>query len=141
MSYQEGLGRLFNVVASASGVHIPMRQGQAVTFVCFLDAGTQTVTLRESIDGGSEQVLPKIKRVHKGPGIGGEWITVPVSPAASAYTGADATNDTFVFTVGAEQLSDGFNCLEVTSSSGAVQAIIHELTSPDDPTNLARSVV
>lgn len=140
MPYAEGLGRVFNVVAAASGVHIPLTNAQAVSFVCFLDAGTQSVTLKESNDGASEQNLAVIDRLHKGPGIGGTWTLVTQAAAATFDLTTDATNDSFVFTVGAEQLSDGFNCVEVTQSSGTCVAIIHDLKIQRDPALLATSV-
>lgn len=140
MAGMEGLGRLFNVVAGASGIHIPMDQASGITFVSFLDAGTQTVTLRESVDGASEQLLPALTKYYKAPGVGGTWTRVDIA-AASAITLADAVNDTIAFFVGAAQLSDGFTCLEVTASSGSLIAITHDLRIKRAPENLARTVV
>lgn len=140
MAGMEGLGRLFNVVPAASGVHIPMDQATGITFVSFLDAGTQTVTLRESVDGASEQLLPCITKYYKAPGVGGTWSEVLIA-AASAITLADATNDAIAFFVSAEQLSDGFNCVEVTAGSGTLMAILHDLRVRRAPENLRRSVV
>ena len=140
MPYKEWLGRGGNVVAAASGVHIPLTRAGAVTWVCFLDAGTQSITLKESISGASEQNLAVIDRLHKGPGIGGTWTLVTQAAAATFDLTTDATNDCFVFTVGAEQLSSGFDCLEVTQSSGTCVAIIHDLHEQRDPTALPTSV-
>lgn len=138
----KGLGRVFNVVAAASGVHIPLTYATAVSFVSYLDAGTQTVTLRESIDGASEQLLATIDEIDKCPGIGGTWTSVAVSPAASSYNlTTDATNDSFVFTVSGPQLSDGFNCVEATAGTGILIAVIHDLVVQRTPANLAKSVV
>lgn len=142
MAGMEGLGRLFNVVAAASGIHIPMSQASGITFFSFLDAGTQTITLRESIDGASEQTLATISKYYKGPGIGGTWTKVDVSPAANNIDlTTDATNDCISLFVSAAELSDGFNCLELTASSGTCFAILHDLRVQRDPANLARSVV
>ncbi len=140
MPYAEGLGRVFNVVAAATGVHIPLTDAKAISWVCFLDAGTQSITLKESIDGASEQNLAVIRRLYKGPGIGGTWTLVSQAAAATFDLTTDATNDAFVFTVGAEQLSAGFNCLEVTQSSGTCVAIIHDLKVMRDPAALPTSV-
>jgi hypothetical protein len=140
MPYAEGLGRVFNVVASASGVHIPLTDAKAISFVCYLDAGTQSVTLKESIDGASEANLAVIDRLYKGPGIGGTWTLVTQAAAATFDLTTDATNDCFVLTVGAEQLSAGFNCLELTQSSGTCVAIIHDLKVMRDPAALVTSV-
>jgi hypothetical protein len=141
MPFKEGLGRQFNVVAAASGVHIPLTNAAAISFVSFLDAGTQTVTLQESIDGASGQNLAVIRRVYKGPGIGGTWTLVTQAAAATFNLTTDATNDSVVFTVGAEQLSAGFNCVKVTADSGILMAIVHDLSVQRDAASLARSVV
>lgn len=140
MPFHEGLGRVFNVVASASGVHIPLTNAQAVSWVCFLDAGTQSITLKESNSGASEQNLAVITRLYKGPGIGGTWTLVTQAAAATFDLTTDATNDCFVFTVGGEKLSSGFDCLEVTQSSGTCVAIIHDLKAQRDPALLVTSV-
>lgn len=140
MAGMEGLGRVFNTVAAASGIHIPMDSCSGITFVSFLDAGTQTITLRESKEGLSEQLLPALTKYYKAPGVGGTWTEVTMA-ANSAITLADAVNDTIAIFVGAAQLSDGFNCLELTASSGTCYAIMHDLRVKRAPQNLARTVV
>lgn len=142
MAGMEGLGRLFNVVPAASGIHIPMDQATGITFVSFLDAGTQTLTLRESIEGASEQLLPCITKYYKGPGVGGTWTEVLMAAGSAIDPNPDdAVNDAIAFFVSAEQLSDGFNCLEVTASAGTLTAILHDLRVRRAPENLRRSVV
>jgi hypothetical protein len=137
----DGLGRIFNIIHEASGVHIPLKDAGAVTFVNFLAAGTQSVTLKESIAGASEQNLAKITRVYKGPGVGGTWTKVTQAAAATYDNSTDATNDCIVFTVEAASLTDGYNCVEVTSGTGTCIAIVHDLLDQRAPENLARSVV
>lgn len=137
----EGLGRLFNVVHEASGVHIPLTNATGVTFFNFLAAGTQSVTLKESIDGASEQNLVVIDKVYKGPGIGGTWTKVTQAAAATYDNSTDATNDCVAIYVAADQLSAGFDCVELTSATGTCVAVIHDLAVQRDPANLASSVV
>src|SRR5690606_24791864 len=108
-----GLGRVFNVIPSASGVHIPLTHANAVSFVTYEDDGTTIATIKESIDGQSEQALDCDVYPHKAPGIGGTWTAMAEQDDTLAL-GGDATNDCMVFTVGADQLSDGYNCVEVT---------------------------
>ncbi|MFC5834648.1 hypothetical protein [Nonomuraea insulae] len=136
----KGLGRVFNVVAAASGVHIPLKGATAVTFVTFLDAGTQVATIKQSIDGTSEAVLDCDVYPHKGPGIGGTW-TAMAEQDDTLDLSTDATNDCMVFTVDAAQLSAGFNCVEVTVSGGICVAILHDLVVQRKPANLASNVV
>jgi hypothetical protein len=141
----EALGRLFNVVAAASGVHIPLENASGVTFVCADAAsGDQVATIKESIDGGSEQALDVDINPYVGPDIGGTWAAVAEQDdtfdMAAGSTGT-ATNDTLVFHIDAAQLSDGFNCVEVAVDAGTCIAIIHDLTVQRAPANLASSVV
>lgn len=136
-----GLGRVFNVVAAASGVHIPLAAGQAISFVSFLAAGTQTITLQESVDGASSQNLATITTLYKGPGIGGTWTKVTQAAAATFNLTTDATNNSIVLTILADDLSDGFNCVKLTADSGILMAIIHDLNVGRTPANLAKSVV
>lgn len=137
----KGLGRVFNVVAAASGVHIPLKQGLAVTYVTYLDAGSQIATLKQSIDGASEAALSVKGYPHKGPGVGGTWTAMADTEASTFDLADDATNDCMVFTVGHEQLDDGYNCVEVTVDGGICVAIIHDLLVQRKPSNLARNVV
>jgi len=137
----EALGRLFNFVHQASGVHIPLRDASGVTFFNFLDAGTQSVTLKESINGASEQNLAVIDRIYKAPGVGGLWTLVTQAAAATYNHSTDATNDCIAIHVGADQLSAGFNCVELTSTTGTCIAVIHDLVVQRDPAKLASSVV
>lgn len=136
-----GLGRVFNVIHEASGVHIPLKQGTAVSFVTFVAAGNQVATVKESINGASEQALDVDVYPHKGPGVGGTW-TAMAEQDDTIDLGGDATNDCMVFTVRADQLSvnSGYNCVEVTVSTGTCVAIIHDLTVQRKPANLASSL-
>ena len=140
MPYMEGLGRVFNVVPAASGVHIPLTNARAVSFVTYEDDGSTIITIKESIDGASEQNLAVIDRVHKGPGIGGTWTGVAQTAAATYDLADDTTNDAVVVTIGAEQLSAGFNCVEATVDGGICVAITHDLNVQRDPAALVTSV-
>ena len=126
----EALGRIMNIVHEASGVHIYLRDGEAITFSCYEADGSQVLTLRESIAGASEQTLAVIAKIYRAPGIGGTWTEV-TQTAAATFDNDDNASDCVVFTVHASQLSDTFNCLELTTDEGSglgVVAIIHDLT-------------
>lgn len=140
MAGKEGLGRVFNVVPAASGVHIPLTRATAVSFVTYEDDGSTIITLKESIDGDSEQNLAVITRVHKGPGVGGTWTLVTQAAAATYDLSDDTTNDATVLTVRAEQLSAGFNCVEATVDGGICVAITHDLLEQRAPAALPTSV-
>lgn len=134
-----GLGRVFNVIPAASGVHIPLKGATAISFVTYEDDGTTIATIKESIDGDSEQALDCDVYPHKAPGIGGTW-TAMDEQDDTLDLGDDTTNDAMVFTINAEQLSAGYNCVEVTVDGGICVAILHDLTVKRAPANLPTNV-
>lgn len=135
----KALGRVLNVVSEASGVHIPLKNAGAITYVSFVAAGTNTATIKSSIDGASEAALDCDVYPHKGPGIGGTWTAM--AEQDDTLTNNDATNDCMVFTIDAAQLPDGHNCVEVTVDAGTCVAILTDLHVQRKPSNLATSVV
>ncbi|MDT0377234.1 hypothetical protein RM572_00390 [Streptomyces sp. DSM 42041] len=135
----KGLGRVFNVIPAASGVHIPLDKASAVSFVTYEDDGSTIATIKESVDGASEQALDCDVYPHKAPGIGGTW-TAMAEQDDTLDLGDDTTNDAMVFTVAGTQLSDGFNCVEVTVDGGICIAILHDLVVQRDPANLATNI-
>ena len=135
-----GLGNVYNVVPNASGVHVYLRDGERIDFITFEDDGTTIATIKESIAGASEQALDVTNYPVKGPGIGGTW-TVMAEQDDTLSLLTDAVNDSMVFTVAANQLSDTFNCVEVTVDGGVVLALILNLNVQRKPANLQSSVV
>lgn len=138
----KGLGRAFNVVAAASGVGVKLRDATAVTFVTYLDNGSQiaTITQRDSAGVNSEKALDCDVYPHKAPGVGGTW-TAMAEQDDTLDLADDATNDCMVFTVDAAQLDDGYDTVEVTVDGGICVAILHDLTVQRKPSNLASPVV
>jgi hypothetical protein len=141
MGAMKGLGAVFNVVPAASGVHIRLRDAEAVSFVTYEDDGSTIITLKESIDGASEQNLAVITQVAKGPGVGGAWTEVTQAAAATYDLADDTTNDATVTTVLATQLSAGYNCVEATVDGGICIAILHNLNDQRTPASLRSPVV
>lgn len=146
----EGLGRVFNVVYSASGLDIPLTKASAVTFVSFLDAGTQALTFTQTDSTGvnseidlnifSQDPANAGSRVHAGPAVGGTWEQEDDGSDANTYTHADATNDVVAITVRAEQLADGYDRVQCTAATGTCVAIIHDLVVQRKPGNLQSSL-
>jgi len=151
MASADGLGRVLNVIFTASTVSVPLTSGTAVTFV-HSEAGTGTATLdfTQTISGASSIALNigtqtagqenLGSRYFVGPDIGGTW-TAKAATDANTFTLGGATNDTGVVTVRAEQLADGYNSVVGTASAGSLVAIIHDLTVQRKPSNLKSSVV
>lgn len=157
MASGDGLGRVFNVVKTASGLDIPLSKAGAVTFV-FGDAGTgaaiATVTQTDSTGTNSEADLNIFtvsgtvgsngeSRAYTGPDTGGVWLENGAADFAdNTFDLSDeTTNDTGVFTVRAEQLSDGYDQVQVTVDTGLCFAIIHDLDVQRKPTNLQSPLV
>lgn len=157
MASGDGLGRVVNVIKTASGLDIPLTKAGAVTFV-FGDAGTgaaiATVTQTDSTGTNSEADLNIFtvagvvgsngeSRAYVGPDVGGTWL----ENGAADFTdntfdlSDETTNDTGVFTVRAEQLSDGYDRVQVTVDTGLCFAIIHDLHVQRKPQNLQSSLV
>lgn len=134
-----GLGRVFNVIPAASGVHIPLTRAAAVSFVTYEDDGSTIATIKESIAGASEQALDVTLNPYKGPGVGGTW-TAMAEQDDTLDLGDDTTNDCMVFTIRGDQLSDTFDSVEVTVDGGICIAIIHDLYEQRKPSNLPSNI-
>jgi len=144
----KGLGKDFNVVPVASGKHISLKNASGVTFVCYEDGGAQAITLKESVAGASEQALAVINELWASNGIGGVW-TRETTDANGALSDESALvkKDTTAFDaaaiyVGADQLSDDFDSVEVTiDGAGSCVAIVHGLHVQRAPENLPAQAV
>lgn len=138
----DGLGRVFNVIAVADGVLVPLRDATAVTFVCHLGAG-DTYTVQEAQDaaGTGATNLAVVDHFYDSSGVGGAWSAQTQAAAATVVNDGTAGHDCSVFTINAEQLSDGFTHVKCTSTStGTVVAILHDLSVQRAPENLAALV-
>lgn len=142
-----GLGRVFNVVPTATEVTIPLTRASAVSFVC-VDAGSgdqvATITQVDSTAVLNEIALDCDIHPHVGPDVGGTWTAVAEQDDTfdmGASSTGSATNDTLVFTIGGDQLADGYDGVQVSMDAGTCVAIIHDLTVQRAPANLASSIV
>jgi hypothetical protein len=132
----EPLGEVFNVLAVADDVYINFNDCSEISFVCQLTAGdTFTITEATALAGTGAQVLSKVWRTHRGAVAGtGAWATTTPSAASTVVT---ANSVVAVFTVRANQLSDGYSYIKVASTStGTVTAILTGLKTRRAPANL-----
>src|SRR5690606_7739745 len=148
----DGLGRVFNVIQTASGVSVPLTRNTCVSFV-HAQPGTGTATLTFT-QTDSKGVLSPIalnigtgndpanlgSRQYVGPDVGGTW-TAKAATSANVFTLGGATNDTGVVTVRAEQLATDYVYVVGTASAGTLIAVIHDLTVQRRPSNLKSSLV
>lgn len=140
----EALGRLFNVIPLASGKHISLKNASGVTFVCYEDGGAQAIAIKESIAGASEQTLATVTKLYASDGVGSVWTKETTDANGSLGTGdaAIVKKDTTAFDcacfyIGADELSDGFDSVEVTiDGAGICIAIVHDLAVQRTPANL-----
>lgn len=128
----EGLGRIFNVVPTADGVELNLRDYAGVTFFC---VGADTYTIEESTSaaGAGAQGLTKAgEHYFTNAGAVGatQWVEVNDStPAAAIVVAANAA----VY-VDASWLSAGYDFIECTSTAtGLVVAVLHELSYQRNP--------
>lgn len=132
----EAIGRIFNVVPQASGVHIPLNNAAAVTFVGYEDGGATDVVFTESVQGASKQSLATVTRYFTSNGIGGVWTTQTVSATATVEPTDDTAQDGWAVTIRAAELSAGFDAVECTPDAGTCFAIVHDLNDQRDPDSL-----
>ncbi len=137
-----GLGSTFNVIAAASSITVPLTRASSVSFVTFEADGTTIATITEvdSTGTNAEQALDVTNNPHKAPGVGGSW-TALAEQDDTLDLGADATNDSMVFSVHASQLSDGYDGVQVTTDGGILMAFITDLVEQKDPPNLTSNIV
>ena len=145
----KGLGKDFNVIPVATGKHISLKNASGVTFVCYEDGGAQAIQVMESIAGASEQLLATVTELYASNGIGGVFTRETTDANGALGTGdaemvkKDTTLfDCAVFYIGADELSDGFDSIEVTiDGAGICAAIVHGLKVQRAPQNLPASAV
>jgi hypothetical protein len=145
MSGMEGLGRLFNIVPTASGVALNMSNCSAITFVGTND-NTFTLTIATSFAGTyraysffTPNWVP-IKQYYDNSdnGVGtGVWVK---HTQTAASTVVQATVDAMTcFTLLGSQVPDTYDYVKCTASApgdGVLIAILHDLTVQRTPPNL-----
>lgn len=134
----DGLGRVFNTIAVADGVYVPLTDANAVSFICYLAAG-DTFTVQEASDaaGTGAADLDVVDHYYTSSGVGGVWAEQTQTADAAVTISGAAGLDCAVFTVNAESLSDGFTHVKCTSTStGTVVAVLHDLDTQRAPQNL-----
>lgn len=134
----DGLGRVFNVVAVADNVYVPLKDASAVSFVCHLGAGdTYTVTSATSAAGGSAAVLATVTHFYDSTGAGGAWSKVTQAAGSTVVNDGTAGHDCSVFTISEAELPANHTHIKVASTStGTVVAILHDLKVQRAPENL-----
>jgi hypothetical protein len=140
----EALGRVFNAIAIADGVYVPLAQAGGVSFLCYLAAAagdTYTLTEAKTAAGGSAQVLATIEKYWTSNGVGGVWTKHTQAAASTVVTAAATAENGMVVEVEAPELSDGYAWVKLASTgAGLVTAIQRDLHVMRSPSNLAALV-
>ena len=140
----KGLGRAFNLIPVATGVHISLKNASGVTFLTYEVAGEQSITLLESIAGASEQALTTVNEMYACSGVAsGVWTREITDGAAALDDNSTVTKknttafDCAAIYIGADELSAGFDSIECNvDGAGLCIAIVHDLTVQRQPENL-----
>ena len=142
MAGMQGLGRVFNLLGTASGVGINMAEASSITFYGTND-GTYTLTCSKTFAGsyttpaGWAPIATAYTNADNGVGTGG-WTKVTQAASTAVTT---ATDIAVAFTVMTSGLPDGYQyvkCTKTTDNDGnpSVMAIVHDLTVQRTPANL-----
>ncbi len=140
----KGLGRSFNVIPVATGVHISLKNASGVTFVLYENGGAQSIVFKKSKAGASEAVLATVNEMYACSGVAsGVWTRESSDASAALSDNSTVTKkDTTAFDgaaiyIGADELSAGFDSIECTiDGAGICIAIVHDLTVQRQPENL-----
>ena len=145
----KGLGKGFNYIQLATGVHISLKNASGVTFFCYEDAGAQNAVFKQSIAGASEVALATVNELWASSGVASQVWTRETSDASAALSNnstvikKDTTPfDCMAIYIGADELGDGYDSVECTiDGAGICSAVVHDLTVQRAPENLVTAGV
>ena len=133
----KGLGRLFNAIPLASGIHFNLKDASGIPFLIYENGGDPQIVFKESKAGASEAVFAVVNELYASDGIGGVWTRETTHDDAGVVTMSDESTvqkrDTTPFDcasidIGAYELSDRFDSVEVTvDGSATLTANVHDL--------------
>ena len=140
----KALGRTFNVLPVATGVHISLKNASGVSFLCYENGGAQSIAFKESKAGASEIALATVNELYASIGVtAAVWTRETSDASADLSDNSTVTKkDTELFDcaliyIGADELSAGFDSVECTiDGAGICIAIVHDLTVQRQPENL-----
>lgn len=129
----DALGRVLDIVPTAAGEWISLKNGSAVTFVC---VGAEAFTVSEAADAAGTGAANLKAIDHWYANANADGSTGWTEQTTTTNDGATITPPASVgvFTISASQLSDGaayVRCSKTTA--GLVTAIVHDLTAERAP--------
>ena len=146
MAGMDGLGRVFDVITSASGQYFSLKNASAVSFIC-QSSGASSVALTgaTAFSGGTTSTFT----TAHGFGQTTRWYQKADDAGITAWTKqtavwttnsialAQTTGYISVFSVLVSQLADTYDYLAATGTNTGVIALLHDLTVQRTPANLA----
>jgi hypothetical protein len=138
----ESLGRGFNWQYLCDGEYVSIKDCGTVAFLCYLTGAVgdvYTLTEATTAAGAGAQNLATVTTYYTSTGDTSDgWTKNTQAVGAAVATAASADENCCVFEVRAEELSDGFDYLAVTSTgAGIVQVLKTDLLVQRTPANLA----
>jgi len=127
---QNPLGFNLIPIGVSTGKHINLQDLQGVVVICYEDGGAQAITIKESIDGASEQALTCLDEIWASSGVGGAFTreTTDANGAlsdSSSMVKKDTTAfDQAVFYISKQELSAGFNSIEITIDGAGICVVL-----------------
>lgn len=148
MAGMGGLGRVFDVVYTASGNYFSLKNCSGVTLLCKCSSTTTTSIALVAATTYAAGTTANWTTAN-GFGQTGFWYQNTKNDGTGAWTKQTASWSSNSLTVGAtsgylsaveiyaSQLADGYDYLAVTGTNCTVTAILHDLTVQRAPANLA----
>jgi hypothetical protein len=131
----EALGRLINIIPTADGVFVNLKNASGVTFIGVKSGGdTYTVQSSTTATGGAD--LAVVTKWYENANADGStvWTKHADQAAAAAVVSTAAV---VAIEISANSLPDTHKYVKCTSTStGLVYAIVHDLTVQRAPANL-----
>lgn len=148
MAGMEGLGRIIDVIVTASGNNFSMKNASAVTLVCKATSTTTTsisLVAATAFSGGTTANWT----TANGFGQPSHWYQNTTNNGTAGWTKQTSSWASQVLTIGAtsgyvsvvdiftSQFAAGYSYLAVSGTNCTITAILHDLTVQRGPANLA----
>ena len=148
MAGMYGLGRVLDVIVTASGNYFSMKNASAVTLVCKCSSTTTTtvtLTAATAFSGGTVQNWttangfgqPAVYWQNTANNGTAGWTKQTLSWASNVATIGATSGYVSVFDILTSEFADTYCYLEATGTNCTITAILHDLTVQRNPANLA----
>lgn len=145
MAGMDGLGRVFDVVQTASGNGISLKNASAVSFVCKASGASSIAVTAAKTYGGSYDAwttasgFGQTTRWYQNTVADGTaaWTKQTASWSSNTLTLAGTSGYVSIVTIYGSQLADLYCYIKATGTNCTIVALLHDLTVQRAPANLA----